>query len=594
MSSISPSPHGLSRHSSIWSILRSLETLSPPPSWSSLDNLVTASGFDNLVNDVYVGTEKDSSPRRLSTNDSLDLVSNGRALSESEGNNAGNASLAEGLSFNSFKLLEVHMTSPGRSPAADRSVIYSINCATSPVAKRSCFPRTTGSCGYDDLPLPKPPSPTLHEGTHPIRGLPQALAVQHTKPLLSSFEGVPQAPSDSPGLSSNSPFLERPQSTFHKDSVHAVFKHSGASCSELSGTISPHPAPSRPDLGDLSLTPGPSGRRRDDHMPTISSNPSSPLNQPLTHSTNYTSAEIPDADVPRFPCLPMSLSWLESTILEVMIDQEGFRVIRPIFRLAGYSSPATKESDALSLSVELVSATADFMPTQRKSFVFHHSALETPPVLRRLMVNGDASCDYLSRQAYLVVEANGPYTIQGNEPLKSSSRLFPTAGPVALAWKLDYLVGDRRTETGRVLPGEKTFTPLSFSCSPALLQPTQARKIRVVHVVRKSVATKLTAVKMGPPTPPRPHLGPESVPLHTTRADSREIVIKKHRRARSHVSRNAFTLRHSTQDPAQLSSSQSFSDSPPSSRVRGEASRPIVSMEAINALFPMDVSSSLS
>jgi hypothetical protein len=39
--SIVPLP--LDRRSSTWSILRSLDTLSPPPSWSSLDNL-TACG----------------------------------------------------------------------------------------------------------------------------------------------------------------------------------------------------------------------------------------------------------------------------------------------------------------------------------------------------------------------------------------------------------------------------------------------------------------------------------------------------------------------------------------------------------------------
>ncbi|KAI0257407.1 hypothetical protein BJV78DRAFT_1115505, partial [Lactifluus subvellereus] len=79
-----------------------------------------------------------------------------------------------------------------------------------------------------------------------------------------------------------------------------------------------------------------------------------------------------------------------------MIDQEGFRVIRPIFRLAGYSRPTTTESEAMPLDAHLVLATADFMPAQRKSFVFHHSALDTPPVLRRLMVNRDESRDYLS------------------------------------------------------------------------------------------------------------------------------------------------------------------------------------------------------
>ncbi|KAH9982628.1 hypothetical protein BGW80DRAFT_1198436 [Lactifluus volemus] len=217
-----------------------------------------------------------------------------------------------------------------------------------------------------------------------------------------------------------------------------------------------------------------------------------------------------------------------------MIDQEGYRVIQPIFRFAGYFS-----------------GTADFMPAQRKSFIFHHTALETPPVLRRLMVNGDEYHDYLSRQAYLVLQSNGPYTVQGIEPIHTS-RLFSTAEPVLLAWRFDYVVGDRRTDTGRIIPGEKTLTPLSFSCSPTLLWPTQARKIRVVHVVRKSVATKLTATKVEPPTP-----HPDLAPLYGSDSKSREITSTRHRRVRSHALQSARTHRIPTHDSA-LTSSVSF------------------------------------
>jgi len=196
-----------------------------------------------------------------------------------------------------------------------------------------------------------------------------------------------------------------------------------------------------------------------------------------------------------------------------MIDQEGFRMIQPTFRFAGYSRPPAMESGVTHLDLHLVSATADFMPAERKSFTFHHASLDTPPVFRRLLVNGDESHDYLSRQAYLILKANGPYTVQGTEPVQSS-RLFPNAEPPVLTWRFDYLVGDRRTEAGRIIPGEKTLTPLSFSCSPGLLQPTQARKIRVVHVVKKSVAPKLTAIKMEPPAPLRRHPVPRLVPVH--------------------------------------------------------------------------------
>jgi hypothetical protein len=195
-----------------------------------------------------------------------------------------------------------------------------------------------------------------------------------------------------------------------------------------------------------------------------------------------------------------------------MIDQEGFRMIKPVFKLAGYAPTRTKESETVSLGAHLVSATADFMPVQRKSFAFHYSELDTPPVLRRLMLNGDESHDYLSKQAYLTLKANGPYTVQGTEHVQSSPLFLANEHPV-LSWRFDYLVGDRRTEAGRIIPGEKTFTPLSFSCSPALILPTQGKKIRVMHVVKKSVAAKLTATKVEPPRPPSYLGGPGATPL---------------------------------------------------------------------------------
>jgi hypothetical protein len=238
-----------------------------------------------------------------------------------------------------------------------------------------------------------------------------------------------------------------------------------------------------------------------------------------------------------------------------MIDQEGFRMIKPVFRFAGYSCSTATENNAISLGVHLVSATADFMPLQRRSFAFHHSSLDTPPVLRRLMVNGDRSHDYLSRQAYLILKANGPYTVQGTE-LVQSLRHFPSANPQVLAWRFDYVVGDRRTEAGRIIPGEKTLTPLSFTCSPALLRSTQAKKIRVVHVVKKSVATKLTATKMEPPIPPSLYPAPGATPSSKARSELREAAVRKYKRAHPNVLQDALTLDISiTLGPAQLASS---------------------------------------
>jgi len=218
-------------------------------------------------------------------------------------------------------------------------------------------------------------------------------------------------------------------------------------------------------------------------------------------------------------------------------------MIEPVFKLAGYAPPKTKESEAISLGAHLVSATADFMPVQRKSFAFHYSELDTPPVLRRLMLNGDESRDYLSKQAYLTLKANGPYTVQGVEHVQSSPLLLANEHSV-LSWRFDYLVGDRRTEAGRIIPGEKTFTPLSFSCSPALLLPTQAKKIRVMHVVKKSVAAKLTATKVEPPRPPS-YLG-DPTPLSDAESEFPGAIIRKHEVSPSNAPQDTLAHLHDT------------------------------------------------
>ncbi|KAH9044760.1 hypothetical protein EDB85DRAFT_1854150 [Lactarius pseudohatsudake] len=344
---------------------------------------------------------------------------------------------------------------------------------------------TTGSCTYREFPLPRPLSqPACSQEETQQVGLLQVETVTshvHPKPELA-----PQSRSS----------------------------HGDSSASSISAhDPSPNSRRSSSAIGGLSPTKGPHGHG--------GSTPRSDL--PLaTHNGIHTFSETLDVGSGRFPLLPLSLSWLKSTVLELMIDQEGFRMIQPTFKLAGYSRPPAMESGATLFDSHLVSATADFMPAERKSFTFHHASLDTPPVFRRLLVNGDESHDYLSRQAYLILKANGPYTVQGTEPVQSP-RLFPNSEPPVLTWRFDYFVGDRRTEAGRIIPGEKTLTPLSFSCSPGLLQPTQARKIRVVHVVKKSVAPKLTAIKMGPPVPQRRHLVPRSVPMHNAVSEHQEI-----------------------------------------------------------------------
>ncbi|KAH9047564.1 hypothetical protein EDB84DRAFT_1460963 [Lactarius hengduanensis] len=342
---------------------------------------------------------------------------------------------------------------------------------------RPYSPMTTGSCTYREFPLPRPLSQPAcsQEETQQVGLLQVETVTSHVPPKP---ELAPQS-----------------RSSHGDSSASSISAHDPSLNSRRSSSA----------IGGLSPTKGPHGHGG--HTPLRSDLPLA------THNGVHTFSETLDDGSGRFPLLPPSHSWLKSTVLELMIDQEGFRMIQPTFKLAGYSRPPAMESGATLFDSHLVSATADFMPAERKSFTFHHASLDTPPVFRRLLVNGDESHDYLSRQAYLILKANGPYTVQGTEPVQSP-RLFPNSEPPVLTWRFDYFVGDRRTEAGRIIPGEKTLTPLSFSCSPGLLQPTQARKIRVVHVVKKSVAPKLTAIKMEPPVPQRRHLVPRSVPKH--------------------------------------------------------------------------------
>ncbi|KAF5385062.1 hypothetical protein D9615_001259 [Tricholomella constricta] len=197
------------------------------------------------------------------------------------------------------------------------------------------------------------------------------------------------------------------------------------------------------------------------------------------------------------PSLPKSLTWLRKATVEILIDQEGFRGVLACFKYSGYHNPGPQAS--------YNNETAQFRPTSRQVFNFHYSPLEGLPVLRRLAVNGDESRDYISRQASLGLKANGVYFVRGNETLS-----FPEpqadgeetkADASKLQWRFEYLVDDRRVEASgkRIVDGEKTLTPLSFSCSPRLLHPLQGKKIRLMHVFKKSVITKIVAEKMEPP-----------------------------------------------------------------------------------------------
>lgn len=204
---------------------------------------------------------------------------------------------------------------------------------------------------------------------------------------------------------------------------------------------------------------------------------------------------------PQYAFLPRDLAWLQHVVVELLIDQEGFREVRPSFKLVGYSTQ-TRSLDPLNHGTD--GGVAEFMPIKRESFNFHYAPFDSVPILRRITVNGEESRDYISRQASLTLKSNGVYTVRGTEPsslpssyLDDASAKLNLGSSSKLRWKFDYMVANRKT--GKVIDGEKSITPLTFSCSPVLLHSLQGKKVRLMHIVKKSVVSNLVAEKMEPP-----------------------------------------------------------------------------------------------
>ena len=185
-----------------------------------------------------------------------------------------------------------------------------------------------------------------------------------------------------------------------------------------------------------------------------------------------------------------NFTWIKDITVQCLVDQEGFRTAQPSFKLSGIVH--------LRSSLESQTpgpATARFRPITRQSFHFHHAALESPPILRRVTTNYQETHDYVSRQAHLTLKNNGVYVVHGHE-----SCVDHDGQAQKLSWQFEYLVDDRRIDvSGRVIEGEKILTPLTFSCSPELLLPAQGKRINIMHVFKKGVAPKLSAEKLQPP-----------------------------------------------------------------------------------------------
>ena len=221
-------------------------------------------------------------------------------------------------------------------------------------------------------------------------------------------------------------------------------------------------------------------------------------------------------------------AWIRDVTVQCLVDQEGFRSAQPSFKLSGIVHLCS------SLEPQTPGpARAQFRPITRQSFHFHHAAFETPPILRRVTTNNQETHDYVSRQAYLTLKCNGVYVVHGHE----ISSLGHDGENRKLSWQFEYLVDDRRLDvSGRIIEGEKVLTPLTFSCSPELLLPAQGKRVNIMHVFKKSIASKLFAEKFQPPgTPtPSPNDGPESP---KTQSPVKTHGWGLHRRAKSHGTR---------------------------------------------------------
>lgn len=212
--------------------------------------------------------------------------------------------------------------------------------------------------------------------------------------------------------------------------------------------------------------------------------------------------------------LPNNLSWLEKTVAELIIDQEGFRSAHPQFKPSGFTA-ANGKTMGVGMALILTDGLVELRPIKRYIFAFHHATLESPPALRQLMIAGEDSKDHLSRQASLIIKQNGVYVVRGCE---SSDFTYGSITPaqglrgtglradahLKYEWRFEYVVNDRRDSNGRPIAGEKIFTPISFACSPGLLHPTygSAKKTTIMQQVKKTFAAKVTSERMQAPPPP--------------------------------------------------------------------------------------------
>ena len=279
----------------------------------------------------------------------------------------------------------------------------------------------------------------------------------------------------------------------------------------------------RSDKGDSprkatrSPSPSPLSRSQHDSLPVSPTSPrfaalsSSTLADSRTASSGSGSSTRIHKGVSARVDLPDVLNWLRDIRFELWIDQEGFRRIQPKFRLVGYTPPSPFPD--MACDNDMTHGIALFRPVRRETSIYHHSILDSLPALRRLTLADSEDKDYISRQASLTIKANGVYVVTGTESfedlppaspgngLSQAANNFLNFGPdhveqPKLRWRFEYMVEDRKNDSGKTVAGEKVLTPLSFSCSPGLLHPSHGKPIHLMRVLMKNMIPKLSSAKL--------------------------------------------------------------------------------------------------
>jgi hypothetical protein len=174
------------------------------------------------------------------------------------------------------------------------------------------------------------------------------------------------------------------------------------------------PAPSEPE--PMPLFPP--------HIYPFSSSPRYPQAPPPDPPTGYLALnaghDFPD-DAP-----PVATS---QRLIALVIDQEGFREIKPRFCLR-----RTDSHDG----------TLEFVATEQAPAPYHQAAMQAPPTLKRLVVEGLEGRDFLTKQASLQLRSNGFYEVEGREGKSGRYK-----------WRFVYEVRDRLSLMYRPMSGEK-------------------------------------------------------------------------------------------------------------------------------------------